>query len=805
MSPVSRTRPGIVVAFATALLLAGLLPATVLAVGPTAVDDEFTIPVNSGVTNWAVMDNDIGTSLDLLETLTTPEHGVAFVNGTHVHYTPDTDFHGTDTFDYTIDDGAATDVGTVTVIVNTAPVAVDDPGVNCGPNFGGGFPVPEDYRFAGPPADTFVLFGSCSLLHNDTDADGDTLTYEILTQPVHGQADKIDEDFFTYKADPDYGTQAGSPPATPWELDTFTYRAFDGLSYSEPATMSFWVAAINDPPTFTPGPAIVSVSANSGAYSATWATDVSPGPFGESAQTVQFLPDGPNAVDDGGLDLFAVPPAIDGSGVLTFTLNPDVIGVATVTFVAKDDGGLEDYGLAAGTMVPPDDTTDAFSFQIAVTTVNHAPAGADKTVSTMEDTALTFAGSDFGFSDTSDVPPGLLAGVKITTLPSAGALRNNNVAVIVGQVVSIADITAGRLKFNPALNGNGTGYTSFTFQVQDDGGTANGGIDLDPSPNTMTLDVTAVNDAPNAVNDAGVTVPEGAGPTYVAVLANDIDPDGDTMTITAKTNGTHGAVAITGGGTGLTYDPVSRYHGTDVFTYTVSDGNGKTDTATVLVTIPKDTTKPIVVAPAQRFPGQTVATTTTKVRLGWSGSDPGSGIVKYQLQASVNGGTFANVTLASATSTTIDRTLTTGATYRFRVRATDFEGNTSGYQYGPTFKVLRFQESSSTLTWTGAWNATTSASMLGGHGKSTTSTTRRVTFSNYGSDFAWIATRTATSGSAQVWVDGVLVTTVNLRSSSTLYRQLVFARHFTTPGAHTVEIRPMGGGRVDIDAFTVLR
>ena len=50
------------------------------------------------------------------------------------------------------------------------------------------------------------------------------------------------------------------------------------------------------------------------------------------------------------------------------------------------------------------------------------------------------------------------------------------------------------------------------------------------------------------------------------------------------------------------------------------------------------------------------------------------------------------MTLASATSTTIDRTLTTGATYRFRVRATDFEGNTSGYQYGPTFKAVRFQE-----------------------------------------------------------------------------------------------------------------
>ena len=48
----------------------------------------------------------------------------------------------------------------------------------------------------------------------------------------------------------------------------------------------------------------------------------------------------------------------------------------------------------------------------------------------------------------------------------------------------MANITAGNLKFTPAANANGAGYASFTFQVQDDGGTANGGVDLDPTPNT---------------------------------------------------------------------------------------------------------------------------------------------------------------------------------------------------------------------------------------------------------------------------------------------------------------------------------
>ena len=52
--------------------------------------------------------------------------------------------------------------------------------------------------------------------------------------------------------------------------------------------------------------------------------------------------------------------------------------------------------------------------------------------------------------------------------------------------VGVADITAGNLVFTPAANANGAAYASFTFQVQDDGGTANGGVDLDPTANTIT-------------------------------------------------------------------------------------------------------------------------------------------------------------------------------------------------------------------------------------------------------------------------------------------------------------------------------
>ena len=142
-------------------------------------------------------------------------------------------------------------------------------------------------------------------------------------------------------------------------------------------------------------------------------------------------------------------------------------------------------------------STHISSFAVAlseiINVVNDAPSGADKTVTTSEDAAYTFTVGDFGFSDPDS---NALQAVKIATLPVAGTLTNNGSAVTAGSFIAVADITGGHLVFTPAANANGAGYASFTFQVQDNGGTANGGIDLDQTPNTITVDVTAVNDAP---------------------------------------------------------------------------------------------------------------------------------------------------------------------------------------------------------------------------------------------------------------------------------------------------------------------
>jgi CSLREA domain-containing protein len=92
----------------------------------------------------------------------------------------------------------------------------------------------------------------------------------------------------------------------------------------------------------------------------------------------------------------------------------------------------------------------------------------------------------------------------------------------------------------------------------------------------------AGNSAPNAVDDTA-TLAEDSGGNLINVLANDSDPDMDTLTITAVTQGVNGSVI--NNGNSVTYSPNANFFGSDSFTYTIDDGNGNTDTATVNVTV----------------------------------------------------------------------------------------------------------------------------------------------------------------------------------------------------------------------------
>ncbi len=224
------------------------------------------------------------------------------------------------------------------------------------------------------------------------------------------------------------------------------------------------------------------------------------------------------------------------------------------------------------------------TFDLTVNAVNDPPSGTDNTVGTAEDTAYTFTAADFGFTDPNDTPPNTFLAVKITTLPALGTLTNNNVPVNAGDFISVADINAGLFKFTPAAGGSGTPYTSFTFQVQD----AGGGTDLDPTPNTMTINVTGVNNAPvNTVpgpqstdEDVALVFSSGNG-NQISVADSDAGANPIKITLTA-TNGTitlstiAGLSFITGDGTA---DATMMFTGTLTAVNTALNGMSFTPTA----------------------------------------------------------------------------------------------------------------------------------------------------------------------------------------------------------------------------------
>ncbi|MHC4899842.1 MAG: Ig-like domain-containing protein, partial [Planctomycetota bacterium] len=178
-------------------------------------------------------------------------------------------------------------------------------------------------------------------------------------------------------------------------------------------------------------------------------------------------------------------------GNLVFTPAQDANGTGYDSFDFKVHDGLE-YSVAANTIT------------VDVTAVQDAPTAADKTVTTNEDTAYTFSAADFGFSD---VDAGdSLTKIQITSLESNGTLKLSGADVTLNQEILVADI--GNLVFMPAQDANGASYDSFDFKVHD-------GTEYSVAANTITVDVTAVQDAPTAA-DKTVTTNEDTAYTFSA-------------------------------------------------------------------------------------------------------------------------------------------------------------------------------------------------------------------------------------------------------------------------------------------------
>ena len=191
----------------------------------------------------------------------------------------------------------------------------------------------------------------------------------------------------------------------------------------------------------------------------------------------------------------------------------------------------------------------------------NGPATANQSSSTSEDNAVEIT-LQAARPDTDPLTFSIVSGPTNGSLGSIGAPSCTTYACT-------ATVT-----YTPGPDFNGS--DSFTFKVND------GAVDSNIS--TVSITVSSANDNPDAVDDE-TTVAEDSGANTVNVRANDTDVESNTLTITAVTQGTNGVVAITNAGADVSYTPNANFFGNDSFTYTVSDGNGGSDTATVAVTV----------------------------------------------------------------------------------------------------------------------------------------------------------------------------------------------------------------------------
>ena len=264
------------------------------------------------------------------------------------------------------------------------------------------------------------------------------------------------------------------------------------------------------------------------------------------------------------------------------------------------------------------------------------------------------------------------------------------------------------------------------------------------------------------------------------------------------------------GGSNVWFECASPYSftqnnlGTHVIHVRATLANGLADRTPASRSWVIETTPPTASAPTRTVSsGTTISAGAVPIRLAWSGSDATSGVKRFQLEQSTDGGTWTSIS-TNLTSTATNRAFPPQHGYRFRILAVDGAGNKSPWATGSAFTLSRYSEASSRITYRGTWRTATGASYWGGAAKYASASGAKASFTFTGKTFAWVARRGPTRGKAEVLVNGSKVATVDLYASAYQSQRIVWTKSWSTAAKRTVTLRVLGTSgrpRVDLDAI----
>ncbi|WP_243058370.1 Ig-like domain-containing protein [Nocardioides sp. SR21] len=562
----------------------GALTITVTPVddAPVATADDYSINEDDA-TSFDVLANDTDVDDDPLvaDLVTNPVHGIVVVNpsGT-VTYTPDPNFHGTDSFTYRADDGdLQSSAVTVTVTVDPvedAPVAHDD-------SYTTGVDTPV----------------ARNVIANDVDGDGDSLVAELVTPPSHGTLVLSPAGSIIYTPDPGYrGT------------DSFTYAASDGHGSSDSATVT---VRVNDPTvTVTDS---VSVAEDTQSTGNVLTNDRDPDP--DDALTVIDHTDadhGTLAIEPDGDFTYTPDADWHGTETVTYTTNTGATGTLDITVTPVNDAPVahdDSYTI-------DEDTTWSLPFPLSALTANDTDVDGD-TVSVSSvggpvNGSFALVGGNLVFIPTAHYsgPASFTYSIHDGNVATATATVNITVTAVDDPTVTVTD------SVTVAEDAQSTGNVltndidpddalTVTDHTDPDHGTLaiepDGDFTYTPAPDwhgtetatyttstgatgTLDITVTPVNDAPVAHDDS-YTIDENTTLSLpfplTALTANDTDVDGDTLSVSSVGSPVNGSLDAVGGN--LVFTPTADYSGPASFTYSIHDGNSATATSTVNVTV----------------------------------------------------------------------------------------------------------------------------------------------------------------------------------------------------------------------------